>query len=147
MKYIIKIAVALLIMAAAMPTMAQDYQKVNDSLYVLHDVAWPSHDSVVRYATPVDLTRVVVDNSQAIQTAGACYTAAAGLTFVSGVLTYAAINAKDNSKPLLFGAVAAGATSFILITVGSINLIGNRVYLAPDGVVVKLTKTEKKKKP
>ena len=147
MKYIIKIAVALLIMAAAMPTMAQDYQKVNDSLYVLHDVAWPSHDSVVRYAVPVDMSRVVARNSQAINTAGWCMTAGAGCALASGMFVYRASKTKREPKPLWVGAAVMGTAAFVFETIGAINLIGERVYLAPDGMVVKLTKTEKKKKP
>ena len=149
MKTTMKVMAALLIMlTASVSVKAQVFEKVNDSLYMLRDLTWPGRDSVVRYAVPMDMAMVVARNSATMRVAGTCYTSAVCLSVASGLFAYGAGKTwgHDGHKGLLACSIITGAASLVFTITGSVKLMGNRVYVGSDGVVVKLSKTEKIKK-
>ena len=144
MRNIIKIAVALLIMATAVPVMAQEWEKVDDTTYVRRFI---HTDGVLTdYAEPVDMTALTMKINNDLRSASLCQFGCMG----SGAVATAAalINASEHggkSTTLTTATVIFGIASVGLGIASVCKLYRQRVYMAPDGVVIRITRTDKPK--
>lgn len=144
MRNIIKIAVAMLIMAAALPGMAQEWKKVNDTTYAR---SYTRSDGVVTdYATPVDVTAMTVKINNDLRSAALCQFGCMGAGAVSAAA--ALVNAYEHdgkSTSLTVGTIVFGVASIGLGVASIVKMNQKRVYLAPDGVVVRINRTDEPK--
>ena len=144
MKDFIKIAVAVLIMAAAVPMRSQEWTKVNDTTYARFTV---EKDGVTsEYAEPVDMTALTVKLNNDLRSASICRGAAVGCGFAAtcaalwSAYKFGGQNKALNAMSVVFGLACLG------LEIGSIDMMSQKqVYIAPDGVVIRLTRTERPK--
>ena len=144
MKNIIKIAVAVLIMAAAMPLRAQAWTMVNDTTYARFTVG--QFGVTTEYAEPVDMTALTVKLNNDLRRASICRGTAVGCGFAAtGAALWSAYkfggqNKALNAMSVVFGLACLG------LEIGSMTVMSQkRVYIAPDGVVIRITRTERPK--
>lgn len=144
MRNIIKIAVAVLIMAVAVPGRAQEWEKANDTTYVRRFEQ--STGTLTEYANPVDMAALTVKLNNDLRGAALCQAGAIGCGFVAaaaGLGSAIAYNGKSttlNTASVLFGLACLG------LEIGAIDkMCQKRVYIAPDGVVIRLNRTEQPK--
>jgi hypothetical protein len=144
MKDFIKIAVAVLIMAAAVPMRAQEWSKVNDTTYARFTVE--KYGVTTEYAEPVDMTALTVKLNNDLRSAALCRAGAFGCGFVAaaaGLGSVMAYNGKSttlNAAAILFGFACLG------LEIGAIDkMYQSRVYIAPDGVAIRLNRMEQPK--
>lgn len=144
MRNIIKIAVAVLIMAAAVPMRAQEWEKLNDTTYVRRFEQ--STGTLTEYANPVDLAALTIKINNDLRSAALCRAGAFGCGFAaiaSGLGSAMAYNGKSttlNAAAFLFGLACLG------LEIGVIDkMYQSRVYIAPDGVAIRLNRTEQPK--
>ena len=81
MRNIIKIAVAVLIMAAAVPMRAQEWEKVNDTTYVRRFEQ--STGTLTEYANPVDMAALTAKLNNDMRSAALCQAGAFGCGFAA----------------------------------------------------------------
>ncbi|MBQ1703618.1 MAG: hypothetical protein II021_04015, partial [Oscillospiraceae bacterium] len=81
MKDFIKIAVAVLIMAAAVPMRAQEWEKANDTTYVRRFEQ--STGTLTEYANPVDMAALTAKLNNDMRSAALCRAGAFGCGFVA----------------------------------------------------------------
>ena len=146
MRNIVKIAVAVLIMAAAMPMRAQEWTKVNDTTYARFTV---HKDGVMsEYAEPVDMTALTVKLNNDLRSASICRGTAVGCGFAAtGAALWSAYKYDGKSKALNAMCVVFGIACLGL-EIGSIDIMSQkRVYVATDGVVIRITRTERPAPP
>lgn len=144
MRNIITIAVAVLIMAAAVPMRAQEWTKVNDTTYARFTLE--KYGVTTEYAEPVDMTALTVKLNNDLRSASICRGAAVGCGFAAaGAALWSAYkfggqNKALNAMSVVFGLACLG------LEIGSIGIMSQKqVYIAPDGVVIRLTRTERPK--
>lgn len=144
MKYFIKIAVAVLIMAAAVPIRAQEWTKMNDTTYVRRFEQ--STGTLTEYANPVDMAALTVKINNDLRSAALCQAGAFGCGFVAAAaglgsaMTYNGKSTTLNAAAVVFGLACLG------LEIGAIDkMCQKRVYVAPDGVVIRLNRTEQPK--
>ena len=144
MRNIIKIAVAVLIMAAAVPMRAQEWEKVNDTTYVRRTMSKIGVTS--EYAEPVDAMALTMKINNDLRTVAACQGIAIGCGFAAtAAAIVSARRYNGNNKALNVAAVALGLAG-LGFEIGGIDLMSQKpVYIAPDGVVIRLTRTEQPK--
>ena len=141
MRNLIKIAVAVLIMAAAVPMRAQEWEKANDTTYVRRFEQ--STGTLTEYANPVDMAALTVKLNNDMRSASLCRAGAFGCGFAaiaSGLGSAIAYNGNSttlNTVAVIFGLACLG------LEIGAIDkMCQKRVYVAPDGVVIRLNRTE-----
>jgi hypothetical protein len=144
MRNIITIAVAVLIMAAAVPMRAQEWTKVNDTTYVRRFEQ--STGTLTEYANPVDMTALTAKLNNDMRSASICRGAAVGFGFAAaGAALLSATKSGGQNKALNAMSVVFGLACLGL-EIGSIDIMSQkRVYIAPDGVVIRLNRTEQPK--
>ena len=145
MKKIITIVVAVLIMAAAVPMRAQEeWTKVNDTTYARFTVE--KYGVTSEYAEPVDMTALTVKLNNDLRSASICRGAAVGCGFAAaGAALWSAKKFGGKNKALNAMSVVF-SLSCLGLEIGSIGMMSQkRVYIAPDGVVIRITRTERPK--
>ena len=144
MKKIITIAVAVLIMAAAVPMRAQEWTKVNDTTYARFTVE--KYGVTSEYAEPVDMTALTVKLNNDLRSASICRGAAVGCGFAAaGAALWSAKKFGGKNKALNAMSVVF-SLSCLGLEIGSMTVMSQkRVYIAPDGVVIRITRTERPK--
>lgn len=144
MKDFIKIAVAVLIMSAAVPMSAQEWTKVNDTTYVRRTMSKIGVTS--EYAEPVDAMALTMKINNDLRTVAACQGIAMGCGFAATAAAIVSVRRYNGeNKALNVAAVALGLAS-LGFEIGGIDLMSQKpVYIAPDGVVIRLTRTEQPK--
>lgn len=144
MKDFIKIAVALLIMAAAVPMRAQEWTKLNDTTYIRQFIH--TNGVVTDFAEPVDMAALTVKINNDLRSAALCQTGclvAGGISAVSALVNANKHNGKN--KGLEAASIIFGLGSFGLGVASIVFTYKNRVYIAPDGVVIRISRTEQPK--
>ena len=141
MKDFIKIAVAVLIMAAAVPMRAQEWTKVNDTTYVRRFEQ--STGTLTEYANPVDMAALTAKLNNDMRSAALCRAGAFGCGFVAAAAGLgSAIAYNGNSTTLNTAAVIFGLAS-LCFEIGAIDkMYQRRVHVATDGVVIRICRTE-----
>lgn len=144
MRNIITIAVAVLIMAAAVPIRAQEWTKVNDTTYIRQFVQ--TNGMLTEYAKPVDAITLTMKINNDLRTVAACQGIAIGCGFAATAAAIVSVRRYNgNNKALNVAAVALGLAG-LGFEIGGIDLMSQKpVYIAPDGVVIRLTRTEQPK--
>lgn len=144
MRNIIKIAVALLIMAAALPGMAQEWKKVNDTTYAR---SFTRSDGVVTdYATPVDVTAMTVKINNDLRSAALLQVGSIGSSVAAGgIALFNATHYSGEDTMLNVATVLLGLASAGLGVASIVKMYQRRVYIAPDGVVIRISRTEEPK--
>ena len=133
--------IATIILASIASLRAQGWERINDTTWVRQ---YKTNKSVqLEYAYPIDANQIVVDNNNAMREAGACFLGSIGCAAAAGTLVY--VGEKARSTSVIVGAIALGAMSLGLEIGGMCKLLRNRVYLTPEGVVVKIGKKDKPK--
>lgn len=144
MKDFIKIAVAVLIMAAAVPMRAQEWTKVNDTTYIRQFI---HTDGVLTdFAEPVDMVALTAKINNDLRAASLCQAGCFVSVGIATVATLVNLN-KHNGKSkgleatsILFGLGGVG------LAVTSIALLHqDKVYIGPEGVVIRITHTDSPK--
>lgn len=141
MRNLIKIAVAVLIMAAAVPMRAQEWEKANDTTYVRRFEQ--STGTLTEYANPVDMAALTIKLNNDMRSAALYHAGSFGCGFAAvaaGIGSAIAYNGKSNMLNL--AAVSFGLAS-LFFEIGAIDkMYQRRVYVAPDGVVIRFNRTE-----
>lgn len=141
MRNIIKIAVAVLIMAAAVPMRAQEWEKANDTTYIRQFVQ--TNGMLTEYAKPVDMAALTMKINNDLRGAALCQ---AGCLVTGGIATVATVsnvrNHNGKSKPLIAAATITGLAGVGLGIASIFFLNKEKVYISPDGVVIRITHTD-----
>ena len=144
MRNIIKIAVALLIMAAAVSGRVQEWTKVNDTTYARFTV---EKDGVTtEYAEPVDMTALTVKLNNDLRKVALCQTGclvAGGISAAAALVNAYEFNGQKNG--LTAASIIFGLGSFGLGVASIVFTYKNRLYIGPDGVVIRISRTEQPK--
>lgn len=144
MRNIITIAVAVLIMAAAMPMRAQEWTMVNDTTYARFTVG--QFGVTTEYAEPVDMTALTVKINNDLRKVALCQT---GCLVAGGISAAAAlVNALEfsgNKNGLTAASIIFGVAGFGLGVASIVFTYKDRLYIAPDGVVIRISRTEQPK--
>lgn len=143
MKDFIKIAVAVLIMAVAVPMRAQEWSKVNDTTWHFNDKKWPTMETETTTYTAWSVEQLAAETARRNRQAGFMLIGSMGCAAASGC---AAVFGNGNRTSLGF-AIAFGIASVGLQVASAAVLIGPRVKVTPEGVVVRLSRVEKPRKP
>ena len=144
MKDFIKIAVAVLIMAAAVPMRAQEFTKVNDTTYIRQFIN--TNGVVTDFAEPVDMQALTVKINNDLRSVALCQTgclAAGGISAVAALVNFNKHNGKN--KGLEAASIIFGIGSFGLGVASIVFTYKDRLYIAPDGVVIRISRTEQPK--
>ncbi len=147
MKKIIKIAVAVLIMAAAVPMRAQEWEKVNDTTWQRMWAAWPNSKPVLETGTAITAMELAIETNRRTRQAGFCMLGSMGCVAISGgiaLLNHSRVGTGSKSVDGL--AIGFGVAALGLEIAGAALLIGPRVSVTPEGVVVKIGRQRKARK-
>ena len=141
MRNIIKIADAVLIMAAAMPMRAQEWTKLNDTTYVRHFMQ--TKGVVTEYAHTLDMVTWNTKLNNDMRGAALCQAGAMGCGVAAGVTGL--LSALGNNR-----ATGLTVTSLVFLAAGVgfgvasiVKLHQNKVYITPDGVAIRISRTER----
>ena len=141
MRNLIKIAVAVLIMAAAEPMMAQEWEKVNDTTYVRRFEQ--STGTLTEYANPVDMAALTVKLNNDLRGAALCQAGSFGCGFVAAAAGLGSAIAYNGKSTTLNAAAVLFGLASLFFEIGAIDkMYQRRVYVAPDGVVIRFNRTE-----
>ena len=145
MKDFIKIAVAVLIMAAAVPMRAQEeWTKVNDTTYIRQFIH--TNGVVTDFAEPVDMAALTVKINNDLRKVALCQTGclvAGGISAVAALVNAYEHNGKNNG--LKAASIIFGIGSFGLGVASIVFTYKNRLYVGPGGVVIRISRTERPK--
>ena len=144
MKDFIKIAVAVLIMAAAVPMRAQEFTKVNDTTYIRQFIH--TNGVVTDFAEPVDMQALTVKINNDLRSVALCQTgclAAGGISAVAALVNVNKHNGKN--KGLEAASIIFGIAGACLGVASIVFTYKDRLYIAPDGVVIRISRTEQPK--
>ena len=135
------IIIAALLLAVIAPMKGQELVKVNDTTWL---TTYQTKDYTVNeYHYPVDINKIVADNNNAIDAAGRCFIGGMVCTEISG--GFGLMYMRSGANFLLGTTLAFGAAATALNIVGCCKMIRGKVTLTPDGIIVKIGKTEKQK--
>lgn len=141
MRHIIKIAVAMFIMAAAVPGMAQDFQKLNDSTYVRY--IQQTKSIWAEYATPIDMVAWNTKLNNDMRNAALCQAGAIGCGVAAGATGLLSALSKGPSTGLAVASIVFCAAGLGLEIASIVCLHQNKVYITPDGVAIRISRTER----
>lgn len=130
--------IATIILASIAPLRAQEWERINDTTWTRQYKT--NRGMQLEYAYPIDVNQIVVDNNNAMRGAGACFLGSIGCAAAAGTLVY--VGEESRSTFIIGAAFALGAVSIGLEIGGMCKLMRNRVYLTPEGVVVKIGRKE-----
>lgn len=141
MRNIFRIAVALLILAAALPASGQEWNRVNDTTYVRYTIQ--SNGVLTEYAEPVDMEAHIMKLNNDLRSASllqACSLgagAAACAIELVNISSYGGKSSSLNTAGVILGLASMG------LYIGSVcKTHQRRVYMGPDGVVIRITRTD-----
>ena len=141
MRNIITIAVAVLIMAAAMPMRAQEWTKLNDTTYVRHFMQ--TKGVVTEYAHTLDMVAWNTKLNNDMRSAALCQAGAMGCGVAAGVTGL--LSALGNNR-----APGLTVTSLVFLAAGVgfevasvVKLHQDKVCITPDGVAIRISRTER----
>ena len=121
----------------------KDYEivRIGDSLW-----RFEKEGKFQGYGTPVDETLLLAKLNNRTRSAGICFLSSRLLNIGTiGVELYNYTKKGEPLKSLHIVAGALGVASICLDFAGCVMLVNNKVYLTPEGVIVKLNKPENKK--
>ena len=141
MRNIITIAVAVLIIAAAVPGRAQEWEKANDTTYVRRFEQ--STGTLTEYANPVDMAALTAKLNNDMRSAALCQAGAFGCGFVAAAAGIGSAIAYNGNSTTLNTAAVLFSLACLGLEIGAIDkMYQRRVYVAPDGVVIRIGRTE-----
>lgn len=141
MRIIISIIAAVLIMAAAVPMRAQEWVKLNDTTYVRHFMQ--TKGVVTEYANTLDMVAWNTKLNNDMRSAALCQAGAIGCGAASAAMGIAYIAKSNHSKGLLVAGAAFLVASVVLKVASVVKLHQNKVYITPDGVAIRISRTER----
>lgn len=138
------IIIAAMVLAAIAPLSAQDFNKLNDTTWVRHFVH--SDGVVTEYAYKVDQAAHIAKLNNDMRKFGLLE---AGAVVAGGVAALAELTnvKKHNGKntALDMAAVVLGIGSVGMGVAGICVMIEDRLYVSPEGVIIRIGKVEKPK--
>ena len=142
MKTFISIIAAMLIaLAAVAPVRAQEFTKVNDTTYIRQFIH--TNGVLTDFAEPVDMVALTVKINNDLRKVALCQT---GCLVAGGISAVAAlVNANKHygkNKGLKAASIIFGIGSFGLGVASIVFTYKNRLYIGPDGVVIRISRTE-----
>ena len=145
MKKLLKIVAAMLIaLAAFAPSQAQEWERVNDSTWQRMWAAWPNSKPVLQTGTAITATQLAIETNRRNRQAGFCMLGSMGcVTIGSGIALLNHSGKSSGSKSLDGLAIGFGVAALGLQVAGVVSLIGPRVSVTPEGVVVKIGRQRK----
>ena len=141
MRNLITIAVSVLIMAAAVPMRAQEWTKVNDTTYVRHFMQ--TKGVVTEYAHTLDMVAWNTKLNNDMRSAALFHAGAIGCGVASVATGFWAIFGKSHSKGMTVASMAFLAVGLGLEITGTVCLHQNKVYITPEGVAIRFSRTER----
>lgn len=143
MRNIITIAVAVLIMAAAVPMRAQDFNRLNDTTWVRHTL---QKDGVItEYAYAVDQAAHMATLNNSMRNTANLLAGSIGSAALASAAAYINYNNGNKNAFLKASTLVFGMASVAMSVVGIVELHQERVYLSPEGVVIRIGKIDKPK--
>ena len=148
MRTIISIIAAMLIaLAAVAPVRAQEWQRMNDSTWQRMWAAWPNSKPVLQTGTAITAMELAIETNRRNRQAGFCMLGSMGcVTIGSGIALLNHSGKSSGSKSLDGLAIGFGVAALGLQVAGVVSLIGPRVSVTPEGVVVKIGRQRKARK-
>ena len=134
-KLTIIIALLSLITEAQGQVKPTTFEKVSDSLWLITEPKLGG-ELTTRQAVPISHDQLTIDINNRVRAAGTCFFVSGCLTIGAAVTGYIALNGKNN-LPLAVPLVLSGA-AVVLNFAGAINMMNDKVYLTPEGVILKL---------
>lgn len=145
MRTIISIIAAMLIaLAEVAPVRAQEWQRVNDSTWQRMATSWPNSKPELETGTPITAMELAIETNRRNRQAGFCMLGSMGCVAISGgiaLLNHSRVGAGSKSVDGL--AIGFGVAALGLQVAGVVSLIGPRVSVTPEGVVVKIGRQRK----
>lgn len=141
MKDFIKIAVAVLIMAAAVPMRAQEWEKVNDTTYVRHFMQ--TKGVVTEYAHTLDMVEWNTKLNNDMRSAALCRAGAIGCCAAAGVTGLLSALGNNGSPGLTVTSLVFLAAGVGFEVASIVKLHQNKVYITPEGVAIRISRTER----
>lgn len=133
------IIMAALILAAIAPMSAQDFTRLNDTTWVRNTML--TNGIMTEYASSIDNAALTVKINNDLRNAALCQAGAFGMGMLAGIesLRYA----QKQTKARRAGAIAFGVAAFAFEIASVCHMYQERMYLTPEGVIVKIGRTEK----
>lgn len=144
------IAAMLIALAAVAPVRAQEWQRVNDSTWQRMATSWPNSKPELETGTAITAMQLAIETNRRNRQAGFCMLGSMGCVAISGgiaLLNHSRVGAGSKAGDGL--AIGFGVAALGLEIAGAALLIGPRVSVTPEGVVVKIGRQRKarEKKP
>lgn len=139
------IAAMLIALAAVAPVRAQEWQRVNDSTWQRMATSWPNSKPELETGTPITAMQLAIETNRRNRQAGFCMLGSMGCAAISCGILFS----RTGSESLNGVAIGFAVASLGLEIAGAALLIGPRVSVTPEGVVVKIGRQRKasKQKP
>lgn len=151
MKTALRIIAAMLIaLAAVAPVRAQEWERVNDSTWQRMATSWPNSKPELETGTPITAMQLAIETNRRNRQAGFCMLWSMGCVAISGGIALLNHSGKSAGSKAGDGlAIGFGVAALGLQVAGVVSLIGPRVSVTPEGVVVKIGRQRKasKQKP
>lgn len=141
MKDFIKIAVAVLILAAAVPMRAQEWQKVNDTTYMRQFTQ--VNGVLTEYAETLDMVKWNTKLNNDMRSAALFHAGAIGCGVASAAFGLVSLSGSGRRKGANIASLVLLAAGLGLEITGTVYLHQNRVYLTPEGVAIRISRTER----
>ena len=134
---------AALLLAAVAPLRAQEWKRVNDTTWTRFGEN--QMGVYTETATLCDISQLVAENNNRMRSAGLCFGGSMACGAIAGGILYLN-NRKGDAIPFfnVLG-IGFGIGSLALSVKGCVELAAKRVYLTPEGVVVRITHSTKRK--
>lgn len=141
MKMIIKIAVAVLIMAAAMPMRAQEWTKLNDTTWVSYTLT--KNGVITDYAYQVDQTKLIAELNNDMRRAALWQYASLGMSVATMIEGFR--YASEPTDGRLAATIILGCATTAFFITSWYQLHNKKVFVTPEGVIIKIGRTDKPK--
>lgn len=132
------IIIAALMIAAASPLRAQEWVRVNDSTWIRN------RSTDVDYAYKVDNQALLYKINNDLRAAALYQVGAWGTGVATAIMAGSYVQEPTNSR--LVATIALGVVTFGLEVASVCHIYQRRVFLSPEGIAIRIGKTESTKK-
>lgn len=138
------IIITALLLAAIAPIKAQDWHRINDTTWVSYTNT--TQGVITDYAYQVDQAMLIAKHNNNMRTFGLLQLGCMASEGIAFAATMYNMNKYGGNKDSLKGAAFVFGLAGLGMGIGSIGaIVQDKVYLTPEGIIVKIGRTEKPK--
>ena len=137
------IIIAALLLAAIAPLRAQDFEKLNDSTWVRRYVY--SYGTLSEYASPVDQSALLDKHNNDMRSAALLQAGSLTTGALASFVAYKNATRFGGDDFLNATAIVLGVGSVAMGVASVFKLYQRKVYLTPEGVIVRINRVEQPK--